>query len=160
MPQLHHLVFSGPGQKQQQLTFDDEPSVNAVRLRRGDPDCSEIIYSQDEGGDEYYTYHHLDTRNGVSTPMAGPLDGKLKNSAVPCLSSDGTLLAYSTTRRNGKDNDIYMVDMKSSQSGFQGLLGQSQLLMCNMRNAPNCAPIAWSSVRNNHLNLQLVTHNL
>ena len=79
--------------------------------------------------------------------MSGEQDGKIKNSPAPCLSPDGDLLAYATTRRNGKDKDIYIVDLKvgrKENQGFKGILVESKLLMTNLSNAPTCSPISWS----------------
>ena len=142
VPQLH--LLQSPGGYRKQLTFDEEPSVRAVPLRKNDSGCTQVIYAQDEGGDEYSRYHLLDTRTGTSTSMAAEDDGKLKNSASPCLSQDGGLLAYATTRRNGKDKDIYFVDLRGRET-LERVLADSQLLMRNLPNAPMCSPIGWSA---------------
>ncbi|HOW68675.1 MAG TPA: S9 family peptidase [Candidatus Paceibacterota bacterium] len=99
--QLHGV--KAPGGARRQLTFLSEP-VSGGSFRPGTGDC--IVFSQDTGGGEFYQLYRYDVADGKTTLLT---DGRSRNSA-PCWSKNGRWLAYSSTRRNGRDTDIYLMD--------------------------------------------------
>jgi len=99
--QVHLVAF--PGADRHQLTFGAEP-VNGVHLQPKLGQC--FVYGQDTGGSEFFQLYRYDFADGRSTLLT---DGKSRNTA-PRWSRDGKQLAYSTTRRNGTDNDIHIID--------------------------------------------------
>ena len=143
-----HLV-NGPGGYRKQLTFHPEPAAHPMRVGGSG---AELVYARDEGGDEYYEYFHLDIATGISSPMACPADSKLKNSAPPLISPDGKWMAYSSTRRNGKDKDIWVVDL-SAGNDKKHILKASKLAMVALPNVPQLVPCQWkvTSVHSEHL---------
>ncbi|MDB6121798.1 MAG: hypothetical protein JWQ71_791 [Pedosphaera sp.] len=97
-----HLVKM-PGGARKQITFFSEP-VNSGSFRPKTGDC--IVFSQDTGGGEFYQLYRYDLADGKVTLLT---DGKSRNTG-PRWSYDGKWLAYTSTRRNGKDNDINLID--------------------------------------------------
>ena len=99
--QVHHVKM--PGGARTQLTFYKEPARGgSFRPKRGDS----FIFSKDIGGNEFFQLFRYDTATG---DVAMLTDGKSRNTG-PEWSHDGALLAYNSTRRNGKDNDLYVLD--------------------------------------------------
>ncbi len=101
VPQIHRVAQ--PGGARTQLTFFPE-RVSGARYRPTSDDV--FLLSKDVGGGEWYQLYTYDTRTGRSTLIT---DGKSRNTG-PLWSKTGKLVAYSSTRRNGKDNDIYVVN--------------------------------------------------
>lgn len=100
-PQLHYLKM--PGGARKQMTFLPEP----VRGGSFRPKTGEfIVYAQDTGGSEFYQYYRFDLKDGRITLLT---DGKSRNTGAK-WSHSGKWLAYNSTRRNGKDNDLYVMD--------------------------------------------------
>jgi dipeptidyl aminopeptidase/acylaminoacyl peptidase len=112
-PQLHSVKM--PGGARKQLTFLPEP-VAGGRFR---PKTGEfIVFSQDIGGGEFYQLFRYDLNDGRISLLT---DGKSRNTGARWAESGGWL-AYTSTRRNGKDNDIYFMnpgDPASVRLGFQ-----------------------------------------
>lgn len=103
-----HLV-KAPGGARRQLTFLPEPVAGgSFRPRTGD--C--IVFSQDTGGGEFYQLYRYDPADGRITLLT---DGKSRNSA-PRWSTAGKLFAYTSTRRTGKDTDVYVMDPANPKS--------------------------------------------
>lgn len=99
--QLH--VVKMPGGARSQLTFLPEPvSGGSFRPRTGEL----IVFSQDAGGGEFYQLYRYDLADGRITLLT---DGKARNSG-PRWSPTGRWFAYTSTRRNGKDTDVYTMD--------------------------------------------------
>lgn len=98
-----HLVQQPEGARRQ-LTFLPEPVFAGSYRPTGDG--QPIVLLQDVGGAEFYQFYSLDTENGRVTLMT---DGKARNTG-PCWSRSGEWLAYSSTRRNGRDTDLYMMN--------------------------------------------------
>jgi dipeptidyl aminopeptidase/acylaminoacyl peptidase len=100
-PQIH--LLKQPSGARRQLTFLPEPVAGAsFRPEKGD--C--FVYAQDIGGGEFYQLYRYDLADGRSTLLT---DGKSRNTS-PRWSHSGRSLAYTSTRRSGKDNDIYVID--------------------------------------------------
>ena len=99
--QLH--VVAMPGGARNQLTFLGEPvGSGAFRPKTGDF----IVFSQDVGGGEFHQLYRYDLADGRITLLT---DGKSRNTGAR-WSKSGDRLAYTSTRRNGKDNDICVLD--------------------------------------------------
>ncbi len=99
--QVHLVQF--PGGARKQLTFGSEP-VNGVHIQPKHGQC--FVYGQDTGGSEFFQLYRYDFADGRTTLLT---DGKSRNTGAR-WSRDGKLLAYTSTRRNGKDNDIRITD--------------------------------------------------
>ena len=96
-----HLVRQPLGQRRQ-LTFLPEPVAGgSFRPVTGDY----ILFSQDKGGGEFHQLYRLDS-DGRATLLT---DGTSRNN-FGAWSHDGGLVAYSSTRRNGADTDIRVMD--------------------------------------------------
>ncbi len=105
--QLHLVKF--PGGARRQLTFFPEPvHGGSFQPRAG----SSIVFAQDKGGSEFYQLYRFDPDTARATLLT---DGKSRNSGGP-WSRDGQLLAYTSTRRNGKDNDLYLIQPADPKS--------------------------------------------
>ena len=95
--QLH--TVKGPGMARRQISFEPEP-LGGTYL----PGDGTLIVSKDKGGNEFYQLYTL--MNGKLTLLT---DGKSRNS-LGGISKDGKWIAYSSTRRNGADTDLYIMD--------------------------------------------------
>ena len=99
--QVHYVRM--PGGARTQLTFYKEPARGGLfRPKRGDG----FVFLKDVGGNEFYQLFRYNLAGGDVTMLT---DGKSRNTG-PEWSRDGALLAYNSTRRNGKDNDLYVID--------------------------------------------------
>ena len=102
--QLHRVDF--PGGARHQLTFFDEP-IGDVEDR---PGHAELVFSMDEGGSEFYQLYAFDPADARHRMLT---DGRSRNS-YPVWSPDGALLAYTSTQRDGRSNDIWLLDYARS----------------------------------------------
>jgi len=106
-PQLH--LVSAPGGERRQLTFFQD----AVRIGRFHPNGGDyIVFSKDIGGGEWYQLYRLDLGSGNITLLT---DGKSRNTLGP-WSSQGDYIAYTSTRRTGKDTDLWVMDPSDPKS--------------------------------------------
>jgi dipeptidyl aminopeptidase/acylaminoacyl peptidase len=103
-PQLHLVKM--PGGDRKQLTFFED-RVGGGRFRPGDPDT--IFFSKDVGGGENFQFYRYDLRTGQAALIT---DGKSRHTAMN-LSHDGRWMTFSSNRRNGKDSDIYLMDVNA-----------------------------------------------
>jgi dipeptidyl aminopeptidase/acylaminoacyl peptidase len=98
--QVHQV--SMPGGTRKQLTFfPDRVTDASFPAEKADY----FVLSKDVGGNEFYQNYRFDLKTGEISLLT---DGKSRNS-LGVWSHHGNLLAYSSTRRNGKDSDIYVV---------------------------------------------------
>lgn len=101
--QLH--TVSAPGMARRQISFEAEP-LGGVYM----PNDGTLIVRKDTGGNEFWQLYTLkDGRLNLLT------DGKSRNE-INAVSADGKLLGYSSTRRNGADSDLYVVDPRDPAS--------------------------------------------
>ncbi len=101
VPQVH--LVKAPGGARTQLTFFPERVGSAsFNPKRNDY----FVFSKDVGGGEWFQLYRFDILTGTITLLT---DGKSRNLRGP-WSEDGKWLAYSSTRRNGKDLDVYIID--------------------------------------------------
>jgi len=96
-----HLVAQPMGARQQ-ITFADEPiSEAAFRPVEG---ASDLIYVWDKGGSEFFQLFAKDLETGKTKLLT---DGKSRNQDF-VWSHKGDRIAFNSTRRNGKDTDVYV----------------------------------------------------
>ncbi|MEP6671102.1 MAG: prolyl oligopeptidase family serine peptidase [Chthoniobacter sp.] len=101
--QLH--TVNGPMAKRIALTHFTEPVTSGwFQPRTGEL----FVFSSDKGGNEQYQLYALAVNDRNAAPVL-LTDGQSRNTGV-CWSHDGQWLAYASTRRNNKDNDIYLVN--------------------------------------------------
>jgi dipeptidyl aminopeptidase/acylaminoacyl peptidase len=103
VPQLHRVA--GPLMARHQISFEVEPLGGSWS-----PSGDVLAVSKDNGGDEFFQIYTL--ANGRLNLLT---DGKSRNNMGP-WSHDGRLLGYSSTRRNGTDTDLYVVDPRNPAS--------------------------------------------
>jgi len=97
-----HLVKM-PGGARQQLTFFPDAVTNGrFHPNRGDY----IVFVKDIGGGEWYQLYRYDMASGDVTLLT---DGKSRNLPGP-WSSGGDQIAYMSTRRTGKDSDLWVMN--------------------------------------------------
>jgi dipeptidyl aminopeptidase/acylaminoacyl peptidase len=97
-PQIHRVTQ--PGGARTQLTFYPD-RVSGGHYR---PDGGSFLFSKDIGGGEWFQIYNYDTHTGRATLLT---DGKSRNTGA-LWSHDGSHFAYASTRRNGRDADIYV----------------------------------------------------
>lgn len=101
VPQIHHVRF--PGGARTQLTFfPDRVTTALYRPKTG----NYFVFSKDTGGNEFSQLYRYDLASGESTLLT---DGKSRNTGG-AWSASGSLLAFHSNRRNGRDSDIYVVN--------------------------------------------------
>ncbi len=97
-----HLVKM-PGGARQQLTF----FADAVGGGRFHPNGGDyIVFSKDVGGGEWFQLYRYDMESGNVTLLT---DGKSRN-LFGAWSSSGDRVAYMSTRRTGKDTDLWVTN--------------------------------------------------
>ena len=90
-----------PGGARTQLTFfPDRVDGGSFEPTKGDY----FIFAKGAGGNEFNQNYRYDLATGDITLLT---DGKSRNSG-PTWSNKGDRIAYTSTRRNGADTDIYM----------------------------------------------------
>lgn len=125
-PQVHRVLM--PGGDRTQLTFFPERIIDALYSPvSGDT----FIFSKDIGGGEFYQLYRFDVKTGNSTLLT---DGKSRNDAVQ-WSPSGTWIAFNSTRRNGRDIDIWVMDPMKPDS--------ARILLQNTES--HWIPEAWST---------------
>ena len=101
--QLH--VVGQAGGTRRQLTFFDEPVSSASRQPRGDL----ISFTMDAGGSENSQVFLLDPETGKARMIS---DGDSRNGAATWR-RDGKAVVYSSTRRNGASNDLWLTEIEA-----------------------------------------------
>ncbi|MFN3749196.1 MAG: prolyl oligopeptidase family serine peptidase [Sphingorhabdus sp.] len=103
--QIHRVAM--PMGARKQLTFEAEPVGGATWA----PKSGDIMLVQkDIGGNEFYQIYAM--KNGRLELLT---DGKSRN-GLNAWSKDGELIAYSSTKRNGTDSDIYIMNPRDPSS--------------------------------------------
>lgn len=106
--QVH--TVAGAGAARRQLTFFSEPVAGASFDPRGDG--KSFVYSRDVGGREAWQLYRFDLATGRSTMLT---DGRSRNEVGPWSHRAGRL-AFSSTARNGKDFDLWVMDVADPAS--------------------------------------------
>ena len=102
--QLHRVA--GPMMDRRQISFEAEPLEGSMS-----PTGDDLLVAKDNGGDEFFQLYTL--RDGRLTLLTA--GGKSRNSLGP-WSHDGKLVGFSSTERNGTDNDLYVMDPRNPGS--------------------------------------------
>ena len=97
-----HLVKMPGGARQQLTFFPDAVSNGRFHPNGGDY----IVFAKDIGGGEWYQLYRYDIATGNVTLLT---DGKARNLLGP-WSSGGDQIAYMSTRRTGKDTDLWVMN--------------------------------------------------
>ena len=108
VPQVHLVKF--PGGARTQLTFLDSRPTRGVSYQPTKGDY--FIFSKDNGGDENFQNYRYDLDTCKITLLT---DGKSQNSRG-IWSHTGDRIAYTSTRRTGKDTDLYIEDPSDPRS--------------------------------------------
>ena len=98
--QIHRVA--APMAYRQQLSFEEEP-VQGGWSPAGDV----LVVQKDVGGNEFFQLYTL--RDGRLTLLT---DGRSRNE-FNHWTHDGRLIGYSSTRRNGTDFDLYVMDPRN-----------------------------------------------
>jgi dipeptidyl aminopeptidase/acylaminoacyl peptidase len=106
-----HRVCQPMGMREQ-LTFYPEPVAGLTpspsrAWREG------FVFAKDKGGDEFSQLFWFDAQDRTITLLT---DGKRTQNAGASISRDGSLLAYTSTARNGTDRDIWLRDTRAGTS--------------------------------------------
>ena len=103
--QVHRVAM--PMGARTQLSFEAEPvGGGSWAPKRGDV----MVMQKDTGGDEFFQLYTLN--EGQLSLLT---DGKSRNT-FGSWSMDGGLVGYSSTRRNGTDTDLYVMDPRSPKT--------------------------------------------
>jgi dipeptidyl aminopeptidase/acylaminoacyl peptidase len=106
-PQLH-LVTTPMGERHQLTFFADTVGNGTFHPNGGDY----IVFSKDIGGGEWFQLYRYDVKTGDVTLLT---DGKSRNLRGP-WSSGGDQIAYMSTRRTGKDTDLWVMNPAEPKS--------------------------------------------
>ncbi len=101
--QLHRVA--GPMMDRSQISFEAEPLGG-----RWSPKGDVLVVSKDIGGNEFFQLHTL--KSGKLTLLT---NGKSRN-GFGAWNADGSLVGYSSTRRNGADTDLYVMDPRDPRT--------------------------------------------
>jgi dipeptidyl aminopeptidase/acylaminoacyl peptidase len=146
-PQIH--LVKSPLATRQQLTFFPEPISSATfQPTQGDY----FVFSKDEGGNEFNQNYRYDFASGEITLLT---DGKSKNS-LGVWSNRGDRMIYTSTRRNGKNRDFYIIEPKNPQSDAFG--GRSHRLLATVEEN-SWSALDWSVDDKQLLALEFVSAN-
>lgn len=103
-PQLHAVAF--PLGSRRQLTFEADRIAAAIPS----PTDDTLVVQSDVGGSEFFQLYTL--QGGRLSLIT---DGQSRN-LFGAFSHDGRLIGYSSSRRNGVDADLYVVDPRDPGS--------------------------------------------
>jgi dipeptidyl aminopeptidase/acylaminoacyl peptidase len=98
--QVHWVKMAGGARRQ--LTFYPDRVGDA----QFEPHGRYFVFSKDTGGGEWYQFYRQDVESGEVTLLT---DGKSRNTGMVFAHDDGRI-AYSSTRRNNKDTDLWTMD--------------------------------------------------
>ena len=106
--QIHRVKM--PGGARTQLTFFDEPVAGASYE---DKQGRYFLFARDVGGNEFDQLYRYDLANGAVTLLT---DGGRSQNGGGVWSTKGDRIAYGSTRRNGADRDVYVMDPTDPRS--------------------------------------------
>src|SRR5215813_4470161 len=112
VPQVHRVA--APGADRTQLTFFPDRVTSA----HYDPVGGKyFIFSKDIGGGEWFQYYRYDADSGDITLLT---DGKSRNLGAVFANKSGKF-AYTSTRRNGEDTDLWVMDASDPKTNRMAL---------------------------------------
>lgn len=107
-PQIHRVKI--PGGARQQLTFFSEP----VGAATWDPQAAKyFIFARDVGGNEFGQLYRFDMHTGEVTLLTD--GGRSQNGGIVWNNAKNQFV-YATTRRNGADRDLWLMDPLNPQA--------------------------------------------
>ena len=109
-----HRVYE-PSGRREQITFFDEPVAGNFVPKATD---GSILLAMDTGGNENDQVHLLDRRHFKTTLLT---DGKSRNK-LGAVRHDGSQAILSSNQRNGRDTDLWLLDLR--QPGSMTMLMQ------------------------------------
>ena len=104
--QLHHV--GSPGAARTQITYFQEP-IGSTSIH---PTGSSIAFTMDKGGTENAQIYLLDPNSASSKMLT---DGASRNGG-PLWSNAGDQLAFQSTKRNGRSNDVWVMSSDDPQN--------------------------------------------
>ncbi|HOX44882.1 MAG TPA: alpha/beta fold hydrolase [Myxococcota bacterium] len=125
--QVHKVPFAG-GRREQLTFFPDRVAFARACPRKG---CGYFVFGKDRGGDEFFQLYRQPLAGGEAVLLS---DGRSKNEA-PLWDRAGKQIAYASTRRNGKDFDLYLQDPE--QPGSARLLAELEGLWLPLDFSPD-----------------------
>ena len=106
--QLHYVKM--PGGDRKQITFFDEPiSTASFEPRNG----NYFVFLKDVGGNEFMQIYRYDLATNKTVLLT---DGQRSQNTGIHWSNKGDKIAYGSTKRNGQDRDIYVIDPLNTAS--------------------------------------------
>jgi dipeptidyl aminopeptidase/acylaminoacyl peptidase len=105
--QIHRVRI--PGGARSQLTFYPD-AIGAAQYQPSEGNF--FVFSKDVGGGEFYQLYRYDVESGDVTLLT---DGKSRNIGAR-WSGAGDKLVYGSTRRNGNDVDLYLINPADPKS--------------------------------------------
>jgi dipeptidyl aminopeptidase/acylaminoacyl peptidase len=106
--QIHHVKM--PGGDRRQLTFFDEPVGGATFEPK---EGRYFLFTRDVGGNEFAQIYRYDVADGRVTMLS---DGGRSQNGGMAWSTSGDRIAFASTRRNGADRDLYVMDPMDPRS--------------------------------------------
>jgi len=106
--QIHRVRM--PGGDRTQLTFFPEPVTGALYEPK---EGRYFLFLKDRGGDEFRQLYRADLADGRITLLS---DGGRSQNGGLVWNNAGDRVAYGSTRRNGTDRDLYVMDPLQRQS--------------------------------------------
>ncbi len=100
VPQVHWVKM--PGGERRQMTFYPD-RVGGAQF---EPKGRYFVFTKDIGGGEWFQFYKQDVENGDVTLLT---DGKSRNTDL-VFAHDDSRIAYASTRRDGKDTDLWTMD--------------------------------------------------
>ncbi|WP_287129158.1 S9 family peptidase [Candidatus Cyanaurora vandensis] len=105
--QVHQVKF--PGGDRRQLTFFPD----RIQAAAYPPRAAEFfVFDKDTGGNEFTQFYRYDLKDGAITLLT---DGTSRNSSATWSPKTNRIL-YTSTRRNRKDTDLYLMDPRDPKS--------------------------------------------
>jgi dipeptidyl aminopeptidase/acylaminoacyl peptidase len=141
--QVHSVAM--PGGARRQLTFFKDRVLSAQFL----PDGNAFVFQKDTSGGEWYQIYRFDLATGAITLLT---DGHSRNDD-PLLAHHGTKLIYTSTQRNNKDDDLWIVDAADPKSRT----GSAHMLM--QVDGGGWQPLDWSQDNRQLLVQQFISAN-
>jgi dipeptidyl aminopeptidase/acylaminoacyl peptidase len=106
--QVHRV--SSPGGARYQLTFFNEPVGNAIYEPK---EGKYFLFTKDVGGNEFGQIFRQDISTGESTLLT---DGGRSQNSGWAWNNKKNLICYGSTRRNGADRDLWIMDPTDPKS--------------------------------------------
>lgn len=105
--QIHYV--DGPGGARKQITFFNEPVGGTAVCP--DPSRHGFLFTKDVGGGEFYQIFYFDMDSGQYEMLT---DGDSRNGGVE-WSNRGDRFVYYSTKRNGRDWDLFIGDIENAK---------------------------------------------